>query len=79
MKYVIIRREISKYLVSKISCDHMFNKIEALEDNEIIIDFLLVYYISNEFMDAYITNKALCTKKIIEKNLPLPMKRILGQ
>jgi hypothetical protein len=77
MRYIIIRREISKYLVSKISCDHMFNKIEKLEDNEIIIDFLLVYYISNEFLDAYIADKALCTKNIVERNLPYNVKKIL--
>ena len=79
MKYVILRREISKYAVSKISCDHMFSKIEALPDKEIIIDFLLVYYISNEFLDAYIANKALSTKHITEKNLPLNVKRIMRQ
>jgi hypothetical protein len=79
MKYVILRREISKYAVSEISCDHMFSKIEALPDKEIIIDFILVYYISNEFLDAYIANKALSTKRITEKNLPLNVKRIMRQ
>jgi hypothetical protein len=79
MKYVILRREIAKYAISKISCDHMFSKIEALPDKEIIIDFLLVYYISNEFLDAYIANKALSTKRITEKNLPLNVKRIMRQ
>ena len=57
----------------------MFSKIEALQDKEIIIDFLLVYYISNEFLDAYIANKALSTKHITEKNLPLNVKRIMRQ
>ncbi|WP_337860936.1 hypothetical protein [Ferroplasma sp.] len=77
MRYIIIRREISKYLITKISCDHMFNKIEILEDNDIVIDFLLVYYVSNEFIDAYIANKAISTKNIIERNLPYNIKKIL--
>ena len=78
MIYVMMRREISKYLVTKVSCDHLFHKIEELDDNEIVLDFLLVYYISNEFIDAYIADKAMSTKKIIEKNMPLAMKRITG-
>ena len=78
MIYVMMRREISKYLVTKVSCDHLFNKIEKLDDNEIILDFLLVYYISNEFIDAYIADKAMSTKKITEKNMPLTMKKITG-
>ncbi len=78
MIYVMMRREISKYLVSKLSCDHLFNKIENLDDNEIVLDFLLVYYISNEFIDAYIADRAMSTKKIIEKNMPLTMKKITG-
>lgn len=76
--YVMMRREISKYLVTKVSCDHLFNKIEELGDNEIVLDFLLVYYISNEFIDAYIYDKKMSTKKIIEKNIPLTMKMITG-
>ena len=78
MIYVMMRREISKYLVSKLSCDHLFNKIENIDDNEIVLDFLLVYYISNEFIDAYIADRAMSTKKIIEKNMPLTMKKITG-
>ncbi|WMT52068.1 MAG: hypothetical protein RE471_04120 [Ferroplasma sp.] len=77
MRYVIMRREISKYLVSKISCDHLFKKIEGLEDQEIVLDFLLVYYVSNEFIDAYIANRAMSTKIIIEKNMPMTMKKLL--
>jgi len=57
----------------------MFDKIERLEDNDIIIDFLLVYYISNEFIDAYIANKLLSTKYIVERNLPLTMKKLLDE
>ncbi|AGO61522.1 hypothetical protein FAD_0523 [Ferroplasma acidiphilum] len=79
MIYIIIRREISKYLVTKISCDHMFDKIERLDDNEVIIDFLLVYYISNEFIDAYIANRHMSMKHIVEKNIPLSMKKLLSQ
>jgi hypothetical protein len=78
MQYVIIRREISKYLISGISCDHLFRKIENLKEEEVILDFLLVYYVSNEFIDAYIANKAVSTKKIIERNMPLTMKNITG-
>lgn len=78
MRYMLMRREISKYLVTKTSCDHLFSKIEALEDQEIILDFLLVYYVSNEFIDEYIANRAISTKKIIEKNMPLTMKKITG-
>ncbi len=72
----MMRREISKYLVSKTSCDHLFMKIEKLEDREIILDFLLVYYVSNEFIDAYIADRAMSTKKIIERNMPPTMKKI---
>ncbi len=77
MQYILIRREISKYLVTKISCDHMFDKLERVEDNEIVIDFLLVYYISNEFMDAYIANRHMSMKHIIEKNVPFSLKKLL--
>ena len=73
-----MRREISKYLISRTSCDHLFRKIENLEDEEVILDFLLVYYVSNEFIDAYIANRAMSTKKIIERNMPLTMKQITG-
>ena len=73
-----MRREISKYLVSRASCDYLFKKIENLEDEEVILDFLLVYYVSNEFIDAYIANRTLSTKKITERNMPLTIKKITG-
>ncbi|NOL59332.1 hypothetical protein HLB00_00565 [Ferroplasma acidiphilum] len=57
----------------------MFDKIERLDDNEVMIDFLLVYYISNEFIDAYIANRAMSMKHIVEKNIPLSMKKLLSQ
>jgi hypothetical protein len=57
----------------------MFDKIEKLDDNDIVIDFLLVYYISNEFIDAYIANKLLSMKHIVEKNIPPQMKKLLEQ
>ncbi len=77
MIYVIMRKEISKYLVTKVSCDHLFSKIKKLDDPDITLDFMLVYYISYEFMDAYIKNKNNCTKNILEKNLPLTFKKLI--
>ncbi len=70
MYYVLMRREISKYLITAISCRHLFNKIEGLEDNEVKLDFSLIYYISNEFIETYQTCKALSTKNVIAVNLP---------
>lgn len=74
MIYVLMRREISKYLVTKISCDHLFDKINRLNENNIKLDFLLVYYISKEFMEEYKINKNKCNKNITEINLPLNFK-----
>lgn len=74
MIYVLMRKEISKYLVTKISCDHLFDKINRLNENDIKLDFLLVYYISKEFMEEYKINKSKCNKNIMEINLPLNFK-----
>ncbi len=74
MIYVLMRREISKYLVTKISCDYLFDKINRLDENNIKLDFLLVYYISKEFMEEYKINKNKCKKNITEINLPLNFK-----
>jgi len=74
MIYVLMRKEISKYLVTKISCDYLFDKINMLNENDIKLDFLLVYYISKEFMEEYKINKSKCNKNIIEINLPLNFK-----
>jgi hypothetical protein len=77
MIYVLMRREISKYLVTKISCDYLFDKINNLNENEIRLDFTLVYYISNEFMEEYKINKNNCKKNITEVNMPLNFKNFI--
>ncbi len=77
MIYVLMRKEISKYLITKISCDYLFDKINNLNENDIRLDFLLVYYISNEFMRAYKTNKSICKKDITEVNMPLNFKAFM--
>ena len=77
MIYVLMRKEISKYLITKISCDYLFDKINNLNENDIKLDFLLVYYISNEFMKEYKINKSICKKNITEVNMPLNFKNFM--
>ncbi|MEM0140170.1 MAG: hypothetical protein QXZ44_06125 [Ferroplasma sp.] len=76
MIYIIMRKEISKYLLTAISCNHLFYKINKQEDEKVKLDFLLVYYISNEFIESYLFNKALSPKDISEINVPLNYARI---
>ncbi len=77
MIYVLMRKEISKYLVTKISCDYLFDRMNNLNENEIKLDFTLVYYISNEFMKEYKINKNSCKKNITEVNMPLNFKNFI--
>lgn len=79
MIYVLMRREISRYLITETSCDHLFSKIKKLDDPDITLDFILVYYVSNAFMKGYIKNKNACTKNIREKNMPMVFKNLIEE
>ncbi|WP_287954955.1 hypothetical protein [Acidiplasma sp.] len=78
MIYIMIRHEISRYLIAPLSCDYMFHKIESMDDDEVRIDFLMVYYISPQFLDEYIKDRLKSKKHIIELNVPYAYKSKLS-
>ena len=60
---------ISKNLLLRSSADELFNYINNLELNDIIIDFNTVQAITRAFTHQYLSNKKKCQKKITDINL----------
>ena len=61
--------EINKSLELNSNAVNLFDKINSLDDDEFIIDFKDVYFISRTFAQAYYTSKKQSDKNISEINL----------
>jgi anti-anti-sigma regulatory factor len=64
-----ISAEINKSLELNTNASDLIDKINKLEDDDIIIDFSNVYFISRTFAQAYYASKKRSSKKITEINL----------
>ena len=69
-KVIKIKDEISSDLALRLSASSLYSKLEALDENEIRIDFDGVLSISRSFAHEYMTRKLKSNKKIIEINVP---------
>lgn len=76
-KHVNINKILSEHLVFRISCNALFDELETLEDNEIVIDFSNVKTISRSFAHQYLIRKSTSNKIIREENLPDNINKML--
>ncbi len=69
MKIIKISEEVSNYLITRTDLKNLFDNIDRLSDEEIIIDFKDVSFISRSCADEYLKLKNKINKKIDESNL----------
>lgn len=68
MEKIILVDIIGRYPTTRESCDELFNKINKLTEDSIIIDFSNIIGTTNSFASEYVFNKNKCKKTIIERN-----------
>lgn len=72
-----ISAEINKSLELNTNATNLIDKINKLEDEEFIIDFKDVHFISRTFAQAYYASKKRSCKKITEINLSADVKPMM--
>ncbi|MFG1391187.1 hypothetical protein [Acidiplasma aeolicum] len=69
METIKLNDFISKYPAYRISADKLFNYINNIKENDIIIDFINIEGITHSFASQYLNDKNLCKKNIKEINM----------
>ena len=64
MEKIILVDIIGRYPTTRESCDELFNKINKLTEDSIIIDFSNIIGTTNSFASEYVFNKNKCKKTI---------------
>ncbi|MBQ2651937.1 MAG: hypothetical protein IJF83_00125 [Methanobrevibacter sp.] len=74
---VMIKDEINSSLEMNTAADDFLNKVNEIEDDEILIDFTGIVFISRSFAQAYFSKKNKLGKNIDEINVPDEVKPLL--
>jgi hypothetical protein len=72
-----IQREVGPLLMLRSTVKTLFDKLESVEQDRVILDFSNVEFMSRSFADEYLTAKKLMSKRIAEQHLPLEVRRML--
>lgn len=73
----MIKDEINSSLEMNTAADDFLNKVNEIEDDEILIDFTGIVFISRSFAQAYFSKKNKLGKNIDEINVPDEVKPLL--
>lgn len=60
---------LPRMLTTDVAAIELFKEINEIEDNDIVIDFRGIDFLSISFAQEYSSQKKECTKNITEKNL----------
>ena len=77
-KNILKVSEFSKELALRKNADTFFLKINKFDFESIVLDFSQIKYMSRSFAHQYCLNKQKSKKMIIEKNLPVNIKKMLA-
>lgn len=74
---VMIKDEINSSLEMNTAADDFLNQVNEIDDNEILIDFTGIVFISRSFAQAYFSKKNKLDKNIDEINVPDEVKPLM--
>lgn len=77
VEVVRIKEEINSSLEMNTAADDFLNKVNELDDNEILIDFTGIVFISRSFAQSYFSKKNKLDKNIDEINVPDDVKPLV--
>ncbi len=73
---IILSKLIAKNLTLRESADKVFDYVETLKENKIIMDFSRIEFVSRSFTDEYLERKQKTIKSVEERNLHMNVKRM---
>ena len=73
MMEIMIGQKIDSNLGQRLSAKDFFKELNNTSENDIIINFENVEFISRSFAHEYIHQKDKTSKNIIEKNIPIEL------
>jgi len=73
-KKMLLNKYFGENILTRNSIISFFNKVEMLDDNEIIIDFKKIKFISRSCAAEYLKLKGNSQKRIAEKNMSIEVK-----
>ena len=71
-----ISERIAENLATRRAADELFDFVQAAPYKTVTLDFKSVKFASRSFAHEYMTRKAEVNKKVVEKNLPDPVKKM---
>ncbi|MDR1819310.1 MAG: hypothetical protein LBR15_03555 [Methanobrevibacter sp.] len=77
VKKLIIKELINSSLEFNAAATDLINEIENMGEDEIIIDFTDVVFISRSFAQAYVSGKIKSFKTVKEVNIPVEVEPML--
>ena len=78
MKIISIYSEIGADILTRNSIKRIFEKVNSLKEDQFILDFDKVNFISRSSCDEYLKQKNLTYKKLIEKNRSNNIKKMFN-
>lgn len=73
----MIKDEINSSLEMNTAADDFLNQVNEIDDNEILIDFKGIVFISRSFAQSYFSKKNKLDKNIDEINVPDEVKPLM--
>lgn len=73
----MIKEEINSSLEMNTAADDFLNKVNDINDDEILIDFTGIVFISRSFAQSYFSKKNKMDKNIDEINVPTEVKPLV--
>lgn len=74
---VLIKEEINSSLEMNTAADDFLNQVNEIKDDEILIDFTGIVFISRSFAQSYFSKKNKLNKQIDEINVPDEVKPLM--
>lgn len=74
---VMIKKEINSSLEMNTAADDFLNQVNEIDDDEILIDFTGIVFISRSFAQSYFSKKNKLDKQIDEINVPDEVKPLV--
>ncbi len=71
-----LNERIADNLATRRAADELFDFVEASPNKTIILNFKSIVFVSRSFAHEYILKKGEASKKVIEKNMSTPVRKM---
>lgn len=73
---IIVSKRIAENLATRRAADELFDFVQAAPNKTVILDFKSVKFMSRSFAHEYLMRKEDISKKIVERNMGLMVKKM---